>query len=165
MKSSVIPVNHHRAWLIHPLGFIPCAIAEYEIIQYLTNQMTYTLPHAALHCQKVVYWHDQLIPVMNLSIPTKIHEEHIAMLVYQTMPNMPLQYLALAIDAPPVKITVSDQAACPLPQSNLALWEQCAKSCFLYQSIPTPILNIAALCTTQFRDYLNLTNIPPLRGL
>lgn len=172
MKSNTIPPNHHRAWLLQPLGLSVCAIAEQEIIQYLISPVIYTLPHSSPHCHQVLYWHDQLIPIMNLSVVNNqsivtspltsaavaiqqpINLKHIAILIYQTVPNIALQYLALALLVPPIKIVVTDQDVCSLPQSNQEFWQQCAKSCFLYQQQPTPILDIARLCTTQFRDWI-----------
>ena len=153
-----------QAWLLTPLGLSPCAIAQHEIVQYLNSASTQPVPFALAHCATAIFWQDEIVPVMNLSVLTITPEwvRDLTILAYQDSPGDPLHYIALALQCAPERITVDDSSRCELPKDNAELWEQLAIACFTRDAQPIPIFNIKRLCSAEFRDFAaqRLTSLP-----
>ena len=156
--------DQSRAWLLEPLGVARCAVAEHEIVQYLNTTDAYAILFGLPHCGSAILWQQQLVPLLNLSALTAVPEavRGLALLAYQDASGEPLRYVALALQVPPQRITVSDASACELPTEYGDFWPLLARSCFFHLDQPTPIIDIKRLCSVDFRDFAvrRFANLP-----
>jgi chemotaxis signal transduction protein len=75
---------------------------------------------------------------------------------YQDTPKTPLQHLALRVVAAPQKIRVDDEQACEIPDSlQSSILKQVCLTCFNYDGLTVMVLDIARLCSAEFRDLAN----------
>ena len=84
----------------------------------------------------------------------RVNVAPVAVLAYQIQSEAQLQYVAVAVTSVPRKIVVSDDHACELPTKFFGVWRPLALACFVHESVATPILNVAYLCSIEFRDGL-----------
>ena len=147
------------AWLVDVCEGLQVAVAEREMMAYETSPQIRSLPLTPHSCSQVVFWGDQIVPLVNLGdITAKELAATISAVVvmaYQTQPKTPLSYIAIGVKSDPVKIMVSDKQACDLPDNFPEdIWMPLALSAFSRNGQPVPILNIAMLCSREFHETL-----------
>jgi chemotaxis signal transduction protein len=146
------------AWVLSPYGVQPCAVAGHQMIEYLYAVTPYTVPLTPAHCTAVIEWRQRFVPLMDLGAlvgqSSKGTTLQAAVLAYQTEPGTPVQYVAIAVQAAPVRCAVTDDLACDLPDRQQELWSWLAIACFARDGMPTPILSVAQLCSDAFRSYV-----------
>ena len=149
----------NKAWHLMIGEGMQIAVSDYEMIEYVIDPQLYPVPLAQAHCSNVMLWLDHIIPVMDFLVlfdkPSIANANVIlAIVAYQVKPLEPLQYVGLLIQQPPSRVTAENDQACALPASDNNFWEstELALACFSYDDIPTPIINVAHLCSTAFRE-------------
>lgn len=152
-----------EAWLLEPNETMPIAIGDNEMMEYVQDAASYPVPGAPEYCDRIVLWQDHIAPVMDLNImlnrPSDDSNRLMSLIAYQSQPGAALQYLALKVRTPPRKIIVDDEQACELPEDiEEGPLNPLCLSCFTEDSRPVLILDIAKLCSAEFRDYLNTGN-------
>jgi chemotaxis signal transduction protein len=143
-------VESYPAWLLRAAGDVTLAVAQHEMIEYLTEARVQRVPLANAHCEHLAVWRDKLVPVLDFARlfigGNGAVRRALSIVAYQPRAQQPLAYLGIWTDTAPSRITVSDDQACELPPDwceerlqNLAL------SCFAHEERTVPILNLANL--------------------
>ncbi len=126
------------------------AIALHEMVEVMENVEPIWVPCAPSHCQWLVRWRNQLVPLFNPEIwcgaarvdgidtVARFH----AIVSFETGDPNGLGFGCLALQTFPAAMAVDDQNACALPGVR---WAHIAHSCFLDDTAIVPILNLPAM--------------------
>ena len=148
-----------NAWLLKCDDALTVAVSDHEIVECVQPERYYSIPGTPDYCCSVLAWQDKLVPVMDMA--AALHGDHetqseplyVCLLSYQLAPKQPLQYLALRISQTPQKIQVDDEQVCELPPDGVSqLLASVSLCCFSHQQLPVAILDIAKLCSEEFRE-------------
>ena len=125
------------------------ATGERELLQLLYAPETHLVPRTPRHLSRVVLWNDRVLPVLDLDVLLGRNEpatqiKFLAIIGYQPRPDGRLQFGALSLAAPPVRIVVGDEQGCPLPH-ELGTWRECFCSCFAEDGCAIPVLDLSRL--------------------
>jgi chemotaxis signal transduction protein len=129
--------------------------------EYVQDRSFYTVPGSPGYCSSVLVWRNNIVPVMDLSAlqfgPAGAQSNSLVCLLnYQEEPNAPLQHLALHVARTPQKIRVDDEHACEIPDGlQASVLKQVSLACFNYDGLPVLVLDIARLCSAEFRKFAN----------
>lgn len=134
------------AWIVTLDGGLRAAVAEREMIHLVEHSTFETIPQTPLHCQQVLLWEGELLPVMDLTAwltgqPAGRAHASVGIVGWQEGPGMAPQYGALLFTGPPEKVLVKDEQVCDLPEQPSG-WEAVAISCFSHDGQPVPILDM-----------------------
>lgn len=145
------------AWLIECDDSLTIAVGEHEMTEYIQEQECYPVPGSPEHCSRVLVWQDNIVPVMDIGTLNGGAGEQVkpflCVLAYQQEPMAPLQHLALRVSSPPQRIQVEDEQACEFPDELISsVLRPVALSCFLHEQQPVIVVDIARLCSAEFRD-------------
>lgn len=147
-----------KAWLLTPYGVQPFAVAGHEIIEYLNVAQLHAVPTTPAHCRAAIFWRNRIVPLLDFGPLNGLYRTSatpsVAVLAYQVAPGTPLDYIAIALLEPPVKIDVDDETACDLPQEQATLWSLLVASCFSREGMATPIVSVVRLDSAEFRLYV-----------
>ncbi|MDH3451749.1 MAG: hypothetical protein OEN20_04960 [Gammaproteobacteria bacterium] len=140
----------YPAWLLRADDDVTFAVAQHEMIEYLTEARVQRVPLANPYCDHLALWRDALVPI--LDFPRLLRgagvtiQRALSIVAYQPRALRPLEYLGIWVDAPPSRIAVGDDQACDLPQAwHDVRFAPLALSCFTHDDQPVPILNLAQL--------------------
>ena len=148
-----------NAWLLECGDALTVAVSDHEIVECVQPERYFKIPETPNYCCSVLAWQDKLVPVMDMT--AALHADHRAqseklfacLLSYQLAPKQPLQYLALRISQAPQKIQVDDEQVCELPADGVSqLLASVSLCCFSHQQLPVAILDVAKLCSEEFRE-------------
>jgi len=143
------------AWLLPISNKQNIAVAEYQMYEYVVSAQTADVPLAPPFCQKMMFWQEKLVPIITLDLlfdsSTCNDPKGYVIVAYQAAPKAAIQYAGLAVSGAPYRITVEDEAVTELPGSISGTLQYAIQSCFLYKKKPVPILNIAYVCSKEFR--------------
>ena len=152
-------MSSSSAWLLECGDTLTVAVSDHEIVECVHPEQFYRIPETPDYCNNVLAWQDKLVPVMDMAAALhgahkkQSEESFLCMLSYQLAAKQPLQYLALRISETPRKITVDDDQVCELPTGvSSQLLASVSFCCFSYQQLPVAILDIAKLCSEEFRQ-------------
>ena len=144
------------AWLMISSGNKQFAVAEHEMIEYITSPVLHNIPLSPRYNTSIMFWREQILPVFNLGLlPGQVVDapgNRLSVLAYQTRPREPLKYIGVTLCEAPSRIQVNDNQICELPEQDMNLWQHLTLSCFSHDGIATPILDITFLCSSEFRD-------------
>jgi chemotaxis signal transduction protein len=149
------------AWLLEPNDTLSIAIGDHEMVEYVQVPISFPVPGSPDYCHHVSFWQDKLVPVMDIGVllgePAQDTGTFMSLIAYQEQPGSPLQYLAVKVRTVPEKIRVDDDQVSDLPEeiSEGKLMPVCL-SCFNHGNRPVVILDIARLCSAEFRDLVNV---------
>ncbi|MFN0305348.1 MAG: hypothetical protein ACKVQU_33930 [Burkholderiales bacterium] len=126
------------------------AIALHEMVEVLENVEPIWVPCAPIHCQWLVRWRNQLVPLFDPMIWCgTVRAEGVetvarfhAIVSFETGDPNRLGFGCLALHAFPAAMAVDDQSACALPNAR---WAHIAHSCFRDGTAIMPILNLPAM--------------------
>lgn len=148
-----------NAWLLECGDALTVAVSDHEIVECVQPERYFRIPGTPDYCCSVLAWQDKLVPVMDMAAALdddhKVRSEPLfaCLLSYQLAPKQPLQYLALPISQTPQKIQVDDEQVCELPTDGISrLLASVSFCCFSHQQLPVAILDIAKLCSEEFRE-------------
>jgi len=141
------------AWII-AVGKNSFALAEKEMIEYIMSPVSSRIPVTPTYSSQVIHWRDSIIPVLDLRIlegdaPTE-ELNSIVVVAYQLNIHEPLNYVALVISKPPVRVMVSDDLACDAPEHSNSLLQSVSLAYFEQNNCPVSIINLKQLCSHEF---------------
>jgi chemotaxis signal transduction protein len=150
-----------EAWLLDCGNSLAIAVGDHEMAEYVQDRNFYSVPGSPGYCSSVLVWRNNIVPVMDLSAlifgaAGAQSNALVCMLNYQQEPSTPLQHLALRVVRTPQKIRVDDEHACELPEGlQSSVLGQVSLACFSYDGLPVLVLDIARLCSAEFRKLAN----------
>lgn len=156
------------AWLLDLGGDRFAAVALQELQEVLVAPPL-TLPAAAtIYCRYTVSWRGLTLPVMDLAVVfgAPIDEtppRWLTVAAYREAPDLRPGFGALQLAAPPTAIRVTDEMACPIPETSLPeylAWSYLALCCFRYQGRVIPILDLPLLFSQQAQQRLQRYSTP-----
>jgi len=138
-----------NAWLLDLGEGLLAAVGQLEVVHVLPDAPTlFEIPQSPSYCRKVLVWETEMLPLMNLAmrlLGRTVAESRglVAVTAFQAYPGAQPCYGALMLDAPPVRIRVSDSQACDLPDAQSG-WRRLAIACFEQSGRgPVPVLDLA----------------------
>jgi chemotaxis signal transduction protein len=151
-----------QAWLLDCGNSLSIAVGFNEMVELLQNHNSYTVPGSPGYCSSLLVWqNNSLVPVMDLAMlagkkPTDNEVPFVSILRYQEAPRMPLQHLGLKVKTAPRRIQINDEQVCDFPQGpNFSPLRPVTLSSVLHEENAVMIIDIAGLCSTEFRDLAN----------
>ena len=147
------------AWCISLSNGQLLAVAQQQVVEYLTNVNACVVPHCNPHCNQVMVWRERVLPLWGIdgnhdSAITQ-HHAHVLVISYrdqqsahqqpQTEPQPPGELLALSLSSAPLLISVRDEDQCLPAVSQQQYWRQAILACFQHQDKPVPVINFARL--------------------
>lgn len=145
-----------RAWLLDFGKGLQAAVGFHEMSHVLTSPLLFEIPCAPSYCSEVLVFQEHILPV--LDIPTllgsqkMLHntQEIVGIGVYQEDPSQPVGYGGLRLAAFPTPIYVNNEQACDLPEYQKYWFSPLVISCFLWEGIAIPIIDLAYLFSGKF---------------
>ena len=150
-----------EAWLLDCGNSLAIAVGDHEMAEFVQQRSFHSVPGSPGYCSSVLVWQDNIVPVMDLSAlqfgaAGELANFFVCVLNYQEAPNTPIQHLALRVVRAPKKIRVDDEYACEIPEGlQSSVLRQVCLACFNYDELPVLVLDIAQLCSAEFRDLAN----------
>lgn len=146
------------AWLLVIDDSLLIAIGEHEMVEFINTPISFTVPGAPQYCDSVLFWQQKMAPIMD--IPTLLGRTEpesrttmMGLVAYQEKPGVAVKQLALHLKEAPQKIRVEDEQACDLPEEiSDSLLAPICLSCFEHNNRAVVIIDIARLCSAEFRD-------------
>jgi len=141
------------AWLLAATKDRRFAIGEFEMLHIvLGRQRFFSVPRTPDYCCFVFLWQGQIVPVFDLGIYldnsekeavySNLQERYVCIVKYRT-PDNNVNHGALHLSELPVRISVSDDQQCDLPDKSLT---EISHSCFLEaESGPVPVLDLTKI--------------------
>lgn len=150
-----------EAWLLECGDTLALAVGDHEMAEYVQQRETWTVPGAPGYCSSVMIWQNNIVPIMDLralqdGVADDQDRSHVCILNYQEAPNLPLQQLAVCVSRAPQKIRVDDEQVCEFPASlESGKMGEITLACFAHDGLPVLIVDIARLCSAEFREIAN----------
>ncbi|MGD8348858.1 MAG: chemotaxis protein CheW [Gammaproteobacteria bacterium] len=150
-----------EAWLLDCGNSLAIAVGDHEMAEYVQERSFHRVPGSPGYCSSVLVWQNNIVPVMDLSAlqygpAGELENFFVCVLNYQEAPNSPIQHLALRVVRAPQKIRVDDEHACEIPDSlQSSVLKQVCLACFNHDELPVLVLDIARLCSAEFRTLAN----------
>ena len=134
------------AWIVHLDANMCIAMGEHEMVHFVEHPVCDDIPHAPAHCQQVLWWEGELLPVLDLTAwltGQSVERTHAAVGIvrWQEQSDAAPQYGALLCTGIPQKVRVKDEQVCDLPIQPSG-WKDVAISCFRHNSHPVPIVDL-----------------------
>ena len=148
------------AWLLEPSDSLLMAIGDHEMVEFVQAATSFPVPGTPDYCRHVVFWQNNLVPVIDMGVilgkPALDASAFVSLIAYQQQPGSLLQHLAVKLITAPHKIRVDDAQVSEIPDEigNSLLMPVC-HSCFIHGDRQVVILDIAGLCSAEFRDFVN----------
>jgi chemotaxis signal transduction protein len=143
-----------NAWLLKDTNGDYFAVAEVEMVEYSPSVKSFSVPLTPYYCNSIMEWRDQLIPIINLASLFETNNlsdvDRVGVFAYQLKENAVLQYIGIPILDSPIHIVVADSQFSELPTRFISDRIALCLSCFSYQNISVPILNLNYLVSTKF---------------
>ena len=135
------------AWLLDFGKGQFAAVGERELLHIVYQPRLHRVPQADAHCDCVMAWEGDFLPVWNLAAWFKCSKTTgssglAAVVGYADEDSGRTLRGVICIDLPPKRVNVRDEDACALPDTR---WERLATSCFLYETVRVPTLDLAAM--------------------
>ena len=146
------------AWLLQCGEELSIAVGDREMVELVQGQSSHPVPGSPAHCSSVLIWQESIVPIMDLAIlyggtGLDHRDSYLCLLNYQEAPNLPIQQLALRVSEAPERIQVDDAQFCELsPDLATSLLKPVTLSCFSHHARTVLILDIAGLCSAEFRE-------------
>ncbi len=136
-----------NAWVLDfGMGY-KAAVGTRELFHLIDIPSAFVVPCTPAYCHRILFWQGKLLPLMDVAsrLSGAGHEApFVAVVGYQQKRGEYPQFGAVQLVSPPSQVAVSDEQACKLPD-ELQGWDELAISCFEYNSIPIPVLNLNLL--------------------
>jgi chemotaxis signal transduction protein len=123
------------------------AMGEHEMVHFVEHPVCEAIPHTPEHCQQVLWWEGEILPVMDLAgwltgQAVERAQAAVGIVRWQERPEAAPQYGALLCTGIPQKVRVRDEQVCDLPVQPSG-WKKVAISCFRHNSHPVPIVELS----------------------
>ena len=151
-------MSQSSAWLLHCGDSISLAVGDQEMVEVVQGHSSQQVPGLPDYCSRTVQWQDQTIQVLDVAalnsdenlIP---QDSYLCILNYQEAPNHTIKQIALRVGDAPERIQVDDSQFCDMPPDLAAnLLMQVTLSSFTHNNRTVLVLDIAKLCSAEFRD-------------
>lgn len=157
------------AWLLDLGRDRFAAVGRNELQEVLVAPPLTPLLATPAHCRYSVNWRGVELPVMDLAaIFGAIVEDQpphwLTIAAYRDPVDLQPRFGALQLAAPPIAIQVSDDSACPIPETSLPeylAWSYLSLCCFHHDDRVIPILNVPLLFSPEARQRLQRYSMPP----
>lgn len=140
-------MSHANAWILDfGMGY-RAAVGARELLHLVDVPSFFSVPCTPIYCHRVLFWQGKLLPLMDVAARLEAEPQDasfVAVVGYQQQRGEYPQFGALQLASPPVKVAVSDEQACQLPE-EARVWDGLAVSCFEFQGSAIPVLNINRL--------------------
>ncbi len=148
-----------HAWVLTDNADHRFAVANVEMVEYLSEATVLDVPYSPAYCPAVMPWRGRLLPVIHyhrLFDPQATAAlKHIGVLAYQSHPGEPLQHVALVLGSAPYRVTVTDQESEALPELYAeAAYRPLVRSVFCHNTVSLPVLDVNYLISPALRDLL-----------
>jgi hypothetical protein len=135
------------AWLLDFGKGQLAAVGERELLHIVYQPRLHRVPQADAHCDRVMAWEGGFLPVWNLAAwfkwtKTADSSGLAAVVGYADEDSGRTLRGVICIDLPPKRVNVRDEDACALSDTH---WERLATSCFLYEMVRVPTLDLTAM--------------------
>lgn len=143
-----------RAWLLELGEGRVAAVGPLEMAHLLSDApAAVAVPHAPAYADRVFLWEGEMVPVLDLCArmsgrPAR-ETPYLGVVRYREAAGESLCLGALALDAPPRRVAVSDDMACDLPDPA---WRPFAISCFSHDEQAVPVLDLARVFAPPEKD-------------
>jgi len=134
-----------QAWLLDLGAGCAGAVAIGELVHLLYSPSIFAVPQTPPHACHVLEWNGKLLPLIDLAhwlraVSDQEQPVVVGIIACQRSQGSTVEYAALRLAAPPVRINVEDDQACHLPESG-ERWSDIALSCFDHKGKSVPILD------------------------
>ena len=146
------------AWLLQCGGSLTIAVGDHEIAELLPPAQSHAVPGTPAYCSRVLPRPDGIVPVMDVAMlydgaSTGRGDSYYCLLHYQAAANAPLEQVAIKVDSAPERIQVDDAQLCEFPRDfDASPLKHVTLSCFTHGAKTVLIVDIASLCSADFRD-------------
>ncbi len=156
------------AWLLELGSERYAAVGKTELQEVMAQPSLTAIPAAPAYCRYRVGWRGLELPVLDLAVifgaaPDPAPPHWLTVAAYREPTGQP-RFGAIQLAAPPSLIEVSDDSACPIPETSLTeylAYSFLAHCCFRHQGRAVPILNVPRLFSPQARQRLARYSTPP----
>lgn len=150
-------MSSSNAWLLECSDALTIAVGDHEIVECVQPEQVFQVPTTPGYCANVVAWQGRLVPMLDMGeafqAGARQGSPFVCLLSYQVGPRQPLQYIGLPVNRTPQKIEVDDEQVCEFAGDNVpALLQAISLCCFTHAELPVPIVDIARLCSAEFRE-------------
>lgn len=151
------------AWLLECAPGYQIAVGTQVVQEYLVATTNFDVPVAPRHCNQLILWREQLIPLFDLR---QLHDQNpartdavantfgIIVLAYQREPGLALEYLALNLYAEPEKIMVDDGDATTWPNDYPQALRGLVRALIARGDGVVSVVDLAALASARYLNYL-----------
>jgi hypothetical protein len=151
-----------RAWTLDVAAGQIAAVGEKELQEVLCEPPLQFQPAAPAYRRHTLDWRGLPLEVIDLSVLFGAPAAQLAprwVTVAACLPEdaSKPQFLALALQAAPARIEVTNAMACALPETALReylVWTCLSVCCFRHESRPIPVLDLARLLSPRNRQRL-----------
>jgi chemotaxis signal transduction protein len=142
-------MHEASAWLVEFSRGIRAALGYSELVHVVPRPKLFEIPLAPSYCRHVVLWQGAILPALDLAAfltAAKVERDDMfaGIISYQAESGAELQRGAILASGMPVRIGVTDEQACDLPEQPDG-WRRVACSCFRHAGQPVPVLDLAHL--------------------
>lgn len=158
------------AWLLDLGRDRFAAVGNAELQEVMVEPPLIAQAAAPAYCRYHVHWRGQELPVMDLAVvfgaaPEAEPPRWLTIAGYHDPSDQRACFGALQLAAPPTVIQVSDDSACPIPETSLAeylAWSYLALCCFQHLDRVIPILNVPLLFSPHAQQRLQRYSMAPV---
>ncbi len=134
-----------NAWLLPLGGKHWAAVGAHQMVHLVYEPQLTPIPLTPPHCSHALILEGHILPVWDIAVwlgaALPGRATHLAAVVAYAGSDG-RQLGAIQLVGPPVRATVSDDAACPLPETP-ARWRSIAISCFRHGDQVVPVVDVA----------------------
>ncbi len=149
-----------HAWILTDLAGQRFAVANVEMVEYLTEAHIMNVPLSPDYCPAVMHWRERLLPIVfyhRLFAPGAAVSElhHIGIVAYQRHPGEPLLHLAVVLNQAPYRVVVTDEENEALPECYRdPVHSPLVRAVFSLDNAPVPVLDVNYLASSTLRESL-----------
>ena len=135
-----------NAWQLTLTNRLSLAIAQPQVVEYLSHVDAVAIPDCHERCAQVVIWRGHVLPVLGAT-HHQLHHEHLLVVAYVTRNGgtSRAERIALSLLRAPEALVVTDEQQCEPDTEQLAYWGDAIQSCVLKDGEPVAIVDFAAL--------------------
>ena len=139
-----------NAWLLTLSNQQTLAIAQQQVVEYLSHIDAVQVPDCHPRCDQVLLWRDHVLPILGAA-GGQPHHSHLLVAAYVRNLNgrNHAERIALALAEPPAAIRVEDDCQCDPTADQLAYWQDAIRACFLHDGQPVAIVDFASIGATD----------------
>ena len=147
------------AWVLSDSSGNSFAVADVEVVEYITEAVINEVPLSPDHCPGEMPWRGQLLPVIYYDRIFGYHSpkevQHLMVLAYQKQPGEPLHHVAVVLGNSPTRVVVEAQESESLPELySMPAYRPLVRAVFSNNGKLIPVIDLNYLVSPAFRDAL-----------